>query len=153
MAQERVLSKDFLRPPCAENTRFYEPRDMFQNQSLAELRPRLPKHGLFLHRRFDGLEVIAVDTSGGGYGLTSRRREAHQRMTGETLTIDIAAFLREGDQLRTYTIEGSLRAGHVHPQPYDVPEKEKHDSERSNPAQHRALRPSEKGFIPTQEFP
>jgi hypothetical protein len=82
----------------------------------------LLKHGFSLHRRFDGMQVIAVDTRGGGCGLTSRSREAYQRMTRESLTIDIAALVREGDQHLAYAIERPLRTGYIHLQPHDVPE-------------------------------
>ena len=153
MAQERVLRKNIFRASRAENARFYEPRDMFQNQGLAELRPGLPKHGFFLHGRFEGVQVVAVDTGGGGYGLPSRRRESHQRTTRESLTIDVSAIMREGDQHRAYSIERPLRASHFPGQSHDVPEKEEHNSERPEPAQHRALGPSEEGCVTTQKFP
>ena len=74
-------------------------------------------------------------------------------MIRESLTIDVAALIREGDQHRAYTSERPLRTGHIHPQPYDVPEKKEYDSERSDPAQHRAFGPSEKGSITAQKFP
>ena len=74
-------------------------------------------------------------------------------MIRESLTIDVAALVREGDQHLAYAIERPLRTGHIHPQPYDVPEEKEHDSERSDPAQHRAFGPSKKCCITAQKFP
>ena len=81
------------------------------------------------------------------------RRKSHQGTTRESLAIDVSTIVSEGRQHRAYSVEGPSRESNLFGQPYDVPHKEEHDSEGSEPAQHRALGPSEERRITAQEFP